>query len=517
MKRIFSFYNLILAIFSLFIVLPVLYIFFSAIFFNNSLNDDLSGLDISSFILLAKSVLISAFIALISTIIGTVLAFILYKTRIKYSGFLKIIVLMPLFISPYILAVAWRDFFFIAFDSLNLISSYLGVIIVLTTVFAPLSIIIIGSAIANISSQIDESAIMITDTKTLIRSILLPLIKPALLSSFILIFIFSISNFAVPAFFGVKVFTTEIFTQFSAFYKHSFAIIQSILLVVICILLLFSERKYIADAPFFSIGSKGVSIRKFESNYFLNSMVLGWIIISILLPLSVLISQSFTNGIQAFVDAFYLLLPTFSYSFFTAFIAAVLIIIIGFTVAYYDVWKSKNTSLFNWLLLLIFTIPSTVYGISLIKFYNHSALNFIYASYAIIIIAYVGKFSFISAKIITNSMKQLPKSLYESAVIQGTSSWSIVFRILLPILWPAFFAAFMLSYIFALGELGITIMVYPPGTEIMPIKVFTIMANAPQAITTSMNLIVFSLTLLLIATFSFIAKLFQNKSQYVNN
>ena len=517
MKRIFSFYNLILAIFSLFIVLPVLYTFFSAIFFNNSLNDDLSGLDISSFILLAKSVLISAFIALISTIIGTVLAFILYKTRIKYSGFLKIIVLMPLFISPYILAVAWRDFFFIAFENLNLISSYLGVIIVLSTVFVPLSIIIIGSAIANISSQIDESAIMITDTKTLIRKILLPLIKPALLSSFILIFIFSISNFAVPAFFGVKVFTTEIFTQFSAFYRHSFAIIQSILLVVICILLLFSERKYIADAPFFSIGSKGVSIRKFESNYFLNSMVLGWIIISILLPLSVLISQSFTNGIQAFVDAFYLLLPTFSYSFFTAIIAAVLIIIIGFTVAYYNVWKSKNTSIFNWLLLLIFTIPSTVYGISLIKFYNHSALNFIYASYAIIIIAYVGKFSFIATKIITNSMKQLPKSLYESAVIQGTSSWSIVFRILLPILWPAFFAAFMLSFIFALGELGITIMVYPPGTEIMPIKVFTIMANAPQAITASMNLIVFSLTLLLIATFSFIAKLFQNKSQYVNN
>jgi len=516
-KRIFSFYNLILAIFSLFIVLPVLYTFFSAIFFNNSLNDDLSGLDISSFILLAKSVLISAFIALISTIIGTVLAFILYKTRIKYSGFLKIIVLMPLFISPYILAVAWRDFFFIAFENLNLISSYLGVIIVLSTVFVPLSIIIIGSAIANISSQIDESAIMITDTKTLIRKILLPLIKPALLSSFILIFIFSISNFAVPAFFGVKVFTTEIFTQFSAFYRHSFAIIQSILLVVICILLLFSERKYIADAPFFSIGSKGVSIRKFESNYFLNSMVLGWIIISILLPLSVLISQSFTNGIQAFVDAFYLLLPTFSYSFFTAIIAAVLIIIIGFTVAYYNVWKSKNTSIFNWLLLLIFTIPSTVYGISLIKFYNHSALNFIYASYAIIIIAYVGKFSFIATKIITNSMKQLPKSLYESAVIQGTSSWSIVFRILLPILWPAFFAAFMLSFIFALGELGITIMVYPPGTEIMPIKVFTIMANAPQAITASMNLIVFSLTLLLIATFSFIAKLFQNKSQYVNN
>ena len=517
MKPIFSFYNFVLAIFSLFIALPVLYTFFSAIFLNTSLLEDIYCINLSSFILLAKSILVSGSIAVISTAIGTFLAFVLYKTRIKYSGILKMAVLAPLFISPYILAVAWRDFFFIAFGSINVFSSYLGVIVVLSTVFTPLSVLIVGSALSNISSQIQESAMMLTNTKNLIRKILLPLIKPALLSSFILIFIFSISNFAVPAFFGLKVFTTEIFTQFSAFYRHSFAIIQSILLVIICVLLLFSERKYIADAPFFSIGSKGLSLRKFESQIFMRVLVFGWIAISLLLPLSVLIHQSFTGEMQVLIDAFYLLLPTFAYSFFTAFIAAILIVIIGFTVAYYDVFESKNTKLFNWLLLLIFTIPSTVYGISLIKFYNHSALNFIYASYAIIIIAYVGKFSFISSKIITNSMKQLPKSLYESAVIQGVSYKSVILRILIPILYPAFLASFIISFIFSIGELGITIMVYPPGAEIMPIKIFTIMANAPQALTASMNLIVFSLTLLLIAAFGYIAKLLQMKSHNANN
>jgi iron(III) transport system permease protein len=60
-------------------------------------------------------------------------------------------------------------------------------------------------------------------------------------------------------------------------------------------------------------------------------------------------------------------------------------------------------------------------------------------------------------------------------------------------------------------------MLYPPGTEIMPIKVFTIMANAPQALSSSMTLIVFSITLLIIASFYFIAKPFIKNYNYEND
>lgn len=75
---------------------------------------------------------------------------------------------------------------------------------------------------------------------------------------------------------------------------------------------------------------------------------------------------------------------------------------------------------------------------------------------------------------------------------------------------PALFAAFVINFIFCLGELGTTIMLYPPGTEIMPIKVFTIMANAPQSLTSSMTLIVFSVTLLIITALYPIFKHYSN-------
>ncbi|MEA3445971.1 MAG: hypothetical protein U9R19_14725, partial [Bacteroidota bacterium] len=81
-------------------------------------------------------------------------------------------------------------------------------------------------------------------------------------------------------------------------------------------------------------------------------------------------------------------------------------------------------------------------------------------------------------------------------------------KILIPLIMPSLFVTFIISFIFCLGELGTSIMLYPPGTEIMPIKVFTIMANAPQSLTSSMTLIVFSVTLLIIAGFKFLLKAF---------
>jgi len=113
----------------------------------------------------------------------------------------------------------------------------------------------------------------------------------------------------------------------------------------------------------------------------------------------------------------------------------------------------------------------------------------------------VGKFTFISSKLITNAIRQIPKSLDEQAVIQGIPLFRRIQKILIPIILPSLFAAFVISFIFSFGELGLTIMLYPPGAEIMPVKVFTIMANAPQSLVSSMTLIVFSITLLLITIF----------------
>ena len=508
--KIKTLYTIVYLLFAFFLVLPFVYTLGTAIFDEGGFNNNFQFLEKETFLLLSKSCLLAFSVAILSTLFGTILSFFLYKTNIAFSRFFKIALLIPLFISPYILAVAWKDFFFLLFDNTNFTSSYVGVILVLTTIFTPLSMLITGSALSNINSQLEDAGIVITSFRRVILRILLPIIKPALTSSFILVFIFSVSEFSVPAFFGIKVFTTEIFTQFSAFYNHSLAILQSSLLILICILLLFSERKYISDAPFLSIGNKGTNnkIYNIKNPYGLGFLFLiFWFFISVILPFIILFAQSFKEGTSKFLKAFDLLVPTFANSIGLAFLGALIIVFIGFVAAALPAYsRNKKKKSFDWLLLIVFAIPSTILGISLIKFYNQPMLDFIYSSSAIIIIAYVGKYSFISAKIIGNAIKQVPISLDEVAQIQGASQMTRLKKILIPLIMPSLLAAFLISFIFNLGELGTTIMLYPPGTEIMPIKVFTIMANAPQSLTSSMTLIVFSITLLIITGFYFIAK-----------
>ena len=495
--------------FIIFVVGPLAYVLLT-IFFEKSPADNLSLLfSNDTLLLLFKSISIASAVAFLSTTFGTILGFILYKTKIILSGFFKIALLIPLFLSPYILAVAWKDLFIMLLGSADFIASFTGLIIVLTSIYTPLSMLIAGSALANINSQMEDSGLVITNRRNMVFKIVLPLIKPALITSFILVFIFSISEFSIPSLFGIRVFTTEIFTQFSAFYNHSLAILQSLLLIVICVLLLFSERKYLSDAPFLSIDSRGTNkklypIKKHKPSILV--LLFFWFFITVLLPFLVLFIQSFKNGTNRFIQAYELLLPTFTTSIGLASLGAILIVIVGFTSAFHSLKQKQKSNSFDNLLLLIFAIPSTVFGISLIKFYNNPGLEIIYSGYAIILIAWVGKFSFIASKIIGNAIRQIPKSLDEAAQIEGVSFRQRQIKILFPLILPSLFAAFVIGFIFSLGELGTTIMVYPPGTELMPIKVFTIMANAPQSLTSSMSLIVFSLTLILISGFYFMVK-----------
>ena len=135
-------YTLIYLSFVFFLVIPLVYTIGTALFVDGSFGENLLLFNKQTFLLLAKSCVIAFLIAFFSTLFGTALGFLLYKTNVLFRSFFKITLLIPLFISPYILAVAWKDFFFIFFNDTSMIASSLGVILVLTSIFTPLSMLI---------------------------------------------------------------------------------------------------------------------------------------------------------------------------------------------------------------------------------------------------------------------------------------------------------------------------------------------------------------------------------------
>ena len=496
-----------------FIFLPVVYVFGNLLFSGN-LNELINEINTNNFILLAKSIFFSSIISLITTILGGVFAFILFKTKIKFHNIFIILILIPLFVSPYIWLVAWNDFLFITFGNSSKIPKELMYIFILVSIYTPLAMLITGNALTNINSNLEDAGLLISSKTNIIGKIVIPLIKPAIISSFILVFVFSISDFTVSAFLGIKLISNEIFTQFSAFYKHSFAVFQSVFVIAICFLLLSIEKKYISKANFISVGTKGNLFKKYRiKNFGIYIPIIFWLIITILAPLFLLIYESIVIHTDVFLNTFNLLLQAFVNTISLSLSSSIFITATSFILAVYTLKSKYNISVS--VLFITFVMPAIVLGISFIKFYNTTSLNFIYSSQIILIIAYFAKFGFISVKIIQNSLKQISPTLLETANIQGITFKSQIIKILLPLSYKQISTSFIIIFIFIFSEMGISIMIYPPGTELLQVKIFTLSANSPLAVNSAMALwsFVFTIfaTIILLTSISLFTPKFDKK------
>ena len=54
-------------------------------------------------------------------------------------------------------------------------------------------------------------------------------------------------------------------------------------------------------------------------------------------------------------------------------------------------------------------------------------------------------------------------------------------KITLPNMIPGLVAAWLVSFILTVGELGTTVLVSPPGESTLPVRIYTLIANTPSS------------------------------------
>ncbi len=283
-------------------------------------------------------------------------------------------------------------------------------------------------------------------------------------------------------------------------------------------------------APFLSISTKGNPTRKIQLKALRVPVMLAllafWALV-ILAPVFGLAYQAFKappefsqvrqniiktegGGETGFFvkQALDLLLPVIPESLLYAGIGASVICILGFVFAYFA--QRKEYKFFDAILLVVFAIPATVFGIALIKFYNRPVLDSVYSSFLIIVIAYLGRFMFIASKVMSHAIGKVPFSLEQAAMLSGAHPAQRIWKILFPLIAEGIFAAFIIIFVFCLGEVGTTIVVYPPGSSLLPIKIATAMHSTPEGLMSGMVFIALMITLtvlaLLFAGYSFISR-----------
>ena len=94
----------------------------------------------------------------------------------------------------------------------------------------------------------------------------------------------------------------------------------------------------------------------------------------------------------------------------------------------------------------------------------------------------------------------------EAGTVTGASWFRVVGKVLIPLQGYGLIATWLICFMFCIGELGTTILVYPPGHETLPIALFTVMANCPVNVVSAMSIIIVVMTLLPVVVFLVISR-----------
>ncbi len=412
----------------------------------------------SSLRLLARSMVLSAVVSLLSGATGTALALLMARTDLPARRLLSGIFTIPLLVPPYVNAIAWDRALRVAGFS-GIPSGFTGTALVLAFSFFPLVMLLTMAHSMAIGTRLEEAALINAPWSRVIRRITLPLMKPSILTGMALVFLLSMGEIGVPTYLRYPVYPMEILSRFAAFYDFKGATLDSIPIILIALLLMSHLRKSIDDAP----AGTGENAMTIPVDGIRRAILEGLLVAGALLTLLPYMALLKSMDFQTLHGALQVVGDGLSRSVILAGIGATLITASGFVMGYA---MARNLPLSRWILaiaILLFAMPGAVMGTALIALWNRPITWWIYSSPIIVLIGYMARYSILGAGAAAAGISTVPHSLEEAATIYAPGTLRIMRRILLPLTGRFLVAGWFLSFIFCFRDFDTTFLVQPAG------------------------------------------------------
>ncbi len=454
--------------------------------------------------LLLRSLTVSGFTTLLCIVVGLPLGILLGRTDLPFRRLLAFVFTVPLVIPPYILAVQWsrvlgREGFLArvfgaygAEAASRWFFSWRGGVLVLFEVLLPVVVLLVMVLLKTVNPRLEESGRLVSGWPGVLGAITLPLIRPGILLAAMLVFLLSFGEFGTPMYLRYDVFPVEVFTQFAAFHDFGAAAAASLPLVVVTAVVLVIEWRFVRIhtyrlRPLLGPGSHPL-ISLGGARWALLTATVVLCGIMVLLPFTAMIGDAFSG--EMFQEAFARAADSLLRSIVYAASGATVLTVLGFLLGYLvhsralPVWRGVDS-----VMLLLFALPSTVIGVGMATLWNHPLTGFIYGTCAVVVLGYVAQYSALGGRISLSTLAQVPVAMEEAAQVAGAGWLRRIGMVLTPLCARGIAGAWIVTYIFCLRDTGISMMVYPPGGDTLPVRIFTLMANGSPGLIAALCLI----------------------------
>ena len=463
-----------------------------------------------------NTVLLSVGSCIVAILFGGIFAFLITRTNLSCRKYLSSIFIFPYIMPQWTLAVVWQNLFnsnVVTGTSNGLLASLFNVqmplwwckglfpsLIVLGMHYAPFAYILIGGIFRNMDANLEEAA-TILDTpkwKTMFR-ITLPMVKPAILSTILLVFGSSMGSYPVPHYLGLATLSTK-YVSLNSKYTGEASILAIIMMIFGVAIMLLNQRSLKSRKNYTTVTGKSGQISKINLGH------TGRVVIAVIL----IIITFFTSIFPIISFALETFLPNpGDYSFlytgdtnnlttkwwvtsenvtengmygqkgilynntiWTAFKGTMLVSVscaliagtIG-TLIGYAVSKNRRSRWANYVnsvAFLPYLMPSIAVGVAFFILFSNKYFN-LFNTYTLLIIAGVIKYIPFASRSSLNSMLQLSGEIEEAAIIQDVPWIKRMTRIIIPIQKSSIISGYLLPFMTCLRELSLFMLLCVQG------------------------------------------------------
>ena len=442
--------------------------------------------------------------------LGTLLAYVQVRTDAPLKGLFFAASLVPLIIPGILYAAAW---IFLADPRIGLINVLLfrpvlghglfntfsmwGMIWVQGLHLAPIAFLLMGAAFRGMDPALEEAALMAgAPRRVLLRRITMPLVRPAIVSAVLLMFVQSLESFEVPGLLGLQngiyVFTSRIY-----FVLRQFPIDYGAAGAYALGLLAFAAAGVAASGwlgrnarSYQTVTGKAFRPRPMElgrARPLVGALVVLFFAVAVVLPVAVLVYASLlrfysapsleslkTMSLANYRALLHMPLATTALRNSVVLGAGAATVVMFLTaVASWVVVRTRavGRGLLDLVAFTPLVVPGLVLGLALSFVYLRTSLP-IYGTLWILLIAYATRYLPYGMRYAGAAMAQTSGELEESAHVCGASWWQTFRRVLMPLASSGILAGWVYILVVSFRELSSSILLYSPGKEVLSILIW---------------------------------------------
>ena len=462
-----------------------------------------------------NTVLLAVLTCLISIIFGGVFAFLVTRTDLKYKKYLSSIFIFPYIMPQWTLAVVWQNLFnsnAVTGTSNGLLASLFGIempkwfclglfpsAVVLGLHYAPFAYIMIGGIFRNMDANLEEAATILDTPKWKIMfRVTLPMVKPAILSTILLVFGSAMGSYPVPHYLGLTTLSTK-YVSMNSKYTGEASILAIIMMLFGILILGMNQMSLKSRKNYTTVTGKSGQISKINLGK-VGKYVIAVVMVIITFFTSIFPIVSFAfetflpnpgdysflytgninnlttkwwitrsnsdgalygqKGILFNETIWHALRGTLLVAIACALIAGTIGTLIGYAVSKNR--RSRWANYVNNMAFLPYLMPSLAVGAAFFILFSNEKIN-LFNTYALLIIAGVVKYIPFASRSALNSMLQLSGEIEEAAIIQDIGWFKRMFRIIVPIQKSSIISGFLLPFMTCLRELSLFLLLCTQG------------------------------------------------------